>query len=78
MSWTFGAFEGGSPCRTGGNCVNPVWFPGTRPDGGWISSYTSGDAGTTFVLDLAGQTLVFEVQDRPGAQQAADSLVIGD
>ena len=74
ISWTFGAFEGGSPCRPSGNCVNTVWFPGTRRDGGWISSYTSGDAGTTYVLDFDGQIVIFEVQDRPGAQEAADSL----
>lgn len=78
LSWRFGAFEGGSPCRPSGNCVHAVWFAGTRRDGGWISSYTTGDAGTTYVLDLDGQTLIFEVQDRPGAQQAADSLVIAD
>jgi hypothetical protein len=72
MSWTFGAFEGGVPCAPGGNCVNAMWFPG------WISSYVSGDAGTTYVLDIDGQTLIIEVQDRPGAQEAADSLVIGD
>ncbi|MEO6572132.1 MAG: hypothetical protein ABIO83_11370 [Ilumatobacteraceae bacterium] len=78
MSWTFGPFEGGSPCVLDGNCVSTIWFRGTRGDGGRISTYTSGDAGTTYVLDLDGRTVVFEVPDRPGAQEAADSLVIGD
>ena len=77
MSWTFGALERGSPCVLGEHCVNTIWFPGTRRDGGRISSYTSGDAGTTYVFDLDGETVVVEVQDRPGAQEVAESLVIG-
>ena len=72
MSWTFGEFEGGVPCGPGGNCVNAMWFSG------WISTYFAGDAGTTYVIDIDGETLVVEVRDSPGAQEAADSLVIGD
>jgi len=75
MTWSFGAFDGGHPCfgSTRGNCVVTLWFAV-----GAVASYWTGDAGTTYVIDIDGRTVVVEVRDRPGAQQTADSVVIGD
>jgi len=75
MTWRFGAFDGGYPCfgSARGNCVVTLWF-----EVGVVASYWTGDAGTTYVLDIDGTTVVVEVPDRPGAKEAADSLVIGD
>ncbi len=75
MSWRVGAFDGGYPCFDSprGNCVITLWF-----DVGVVASYWTGDVGTTYVIDIDGTTVVVEVPDRPGAQELADSLVIGD
>ena len=75
MTWRFGAFDGGYPCSgsAGSNCVATTWLAD-----GWVSSYAPGDAGSTYVLDIDGKTVVIEVPDRPGAEQVAGSIVIGD
>jgi hypothetical protein len=74
-TWKVGTFEGGHPCfgSDRGNCVLTFFLPA-----GWLSTYWSGDAGTTYVLDIDGQVIVVEVQDRPGAKEIAESIVIGD
>jgi len=79
MTWRFGAFDGGHPCSGAarGNCVATTWLDDAYRNG-WISTYRIGDVGTTYVIDIDGKTVVVEVQDRPGAQQTADSIVIGD
>ena len=72
MTWSFGVFEGGFPCGPAQACVNAAWL------GNWVSSYFEGNSGTTYLLEIDGQQVLVEVQNLPGAQDVADSLVIGD
>jgi len=72
MTWRFDEFEGGFPCGPAPACVNVGWI------GVFISSYWAGNSGTTYLVDLDGQQVLVEVRDVPGAQEAADSLVIAD
>ncbi len=73
MTWEVSAFDGGYPCppSRSRNCFVTIWL-----DYGWANTYFDGDSGTTYVLDIDGKSIVVEVQDVPGARDAADSIVI--
>ncbi len=73
MTWTVNEFDGGYPCppARSRNCFVTIWL-----DYGWANTYFAGDSGTTYVLDIDGKSIVVEVQDVPGARDAADSIVI--
>ena len=73
MTWEINEFDGGYPCppSRSRNCFVTIWL-----DYGWANTYFAGDSGTTYVLDIDGKSVVVEVQDVPGARDAADSLVI--
>jgi hypothetical protein len=74
MTWKVNAFDGGHPCppSLSRNCFVTIWL-----DYGWANTYFADDSGTTYVLDIDGKSIVVEVQDVPGARDAADSIVIG-
>lgn len=75
MTWEVNAFDGGYPCppSLSRNCFVTIWL-----DYGWANTYFPDDSGTTYVLDIDGKSIIIEVQDVPGAREAADSIVIAD
>jgi hypothetical protein len=74
LDWHVDTVEGGFPCGdpAKGNCLN------VTASSVWITQYRAGDTGTTYVFELDGRPIVAEVQDRPGAQEAAESVIIGE
>lgn len=75
MTWKVDEFDGGYPCppSRSRDCFVTIWL-----DYGWANTYFAGDSGTTYVFDIDGKSIVVEVQDVPGAREAADSIVIAD